>query len=86
MQQKGMNCFMTKLEYRRCESAMIEAIRSAEQANKEMNEYIKCSDEIQKHILEVSASEHRGYATGINQALVFAGFKHEKMQLLSKLI
>lgn len=77
---------MTKFEYTKCEKLMNEAIRNAEAANKEFINADSYKDIIQKSILLAQAHNYRGYAEGINQALVCIGFKHELMSELEKLI
>lgn len=77
---------MTKLEYKKCEKLMNEAIRNAETANEEFSEAGKYYDTTERHILETKAWSHRGYAEGINQVLAVIGFKHERMVELGKLI
>lgn len=77
---------MTKSESMKCEKLMDEAIRNAENANEEFYKAGKCYDTTERHILETKAWNHRGYAEGINQALVTIGFKHDRMKELEKLI
>lgn len=77
---------MTKLEYTKCEKLMDEAIRNAETANEEFYKAGNSYDTTERHILETKAWNHRGYAEGINQVLAVIGFKHERMEELSKLI
>lgn len=77
---------MTKLEYTKCEKLLYEAIRNAENANEEFYKAGNSYDTTERHILETKAWNHRGYAEGINQVLAVIGFKHERMEELSKLI
>lgn len=77
---------MTKLEYKKCEKLMDEAIRNAEAANEEFYKAGKCYDTTERHIFETKAWNHRGYAEGILQALVCIGFKHERMRELEDLL
>ena len=77
---------MTKLEYKKCEKLMDEAIRNAEAANEEFYKAGNSYDTTERHILETKALNHRGYAEGINQALAVIGFKHEQMAELGRLI
>lgn len=77
---------MTKLEYKKCEELMDEAIRNAETANEEFYKAGNSCDTTERHILETKAWNHRGYAEGINQVLVVIGFKHDRMSGLGKLI
>ena len=77
---------MTKLEAMKCEKLLDEAIRNAETANEEFYKAGNSYDTTERHILEIKAWSHRGYAEGINQALAAIGFKHERMAELCKLI
>lgn len=77
---------MTKLEYTKCEKLLDEAIRNAEIANEEFYKAGNSYDTTERHILEIKAWNHRGYAEGINQALAVIGFKHERMEELGRLI
>lgn len=77
---------MTKLEYKKCEKLMNEAIRNVETANEEFSKAGKCYDTTERHILETKAWNHRGYAEGIIQALNVIGFKNEIMEKLNKLL
>lgn len=77
---------MTKLETIKCEKLLDEAIRNAENANEEFYKAGECYDTTERHILEIKAHNHRGYAEGINQVLAVIGFKHERMAELRKLI
>lgn len=77
---------MTKLEYKKCEKLMNEAIRNVETANEEFSKAARCYDTTERHILETKAWNHRGYAEGIIQALNVIGFKNEIMEKLNKLL
>lgn len=80
---------MTKIEYRKCEKLMEEAIQKGRQAQNEYNE-AECFRRIGNHfaveIEQRKADQHYGYAEGINQVLVTLGFKHNRMRDLSELI
>ena len=80
---------MTKLEYTKCEKLMDEAIRNAENANKDWEKYLVA--EKNKVALDMefnlrNCDYHRGYAEGISQALAVIGFKHERMAELQELL
>lgn len=77
---------MTKLENMKCESLLDEAIAYAKSANVSFDNALKSSDPVDERISERVAWNHRGYAKGINQALVKIGFKNERMQELEELI
>lgn len=77
---------MTKLENMKCESLLDEAIAYAKSANVSFDNALKSSDSADKRISERVAWKHRGYAEGINQALVKIGFNNERMQELEELI
>lgn len=80
---------MTKLEYKKCEKLMDEAIRNAEAANKNWEKYLVAEKNKVALDMEINMRNcdyHRGYAEGINQALAVLGFKHERMVELEKLI
>lgn len=77
---------MTKIEYKKCETVMEEAIIKAKDANEKFYEAGKSYDTPKRHVLETMAWDHRGYAEGVNQVLVSIGFKHDRMKELGKLI
>ncbi|HAU85193.1 MAG TPA: hypothetical protein DCW90_06740 [Lachnospiraceae bacterium] len=77
---------MTKLEAMKCEKLLNEAIRYAIDANDKFSEVMRTPSPMEREILENTAHNHRGYAEGINQALVVLGFKHDLMAELGKLI
>ena len=80
---------MTKIEYKKCEKLMDEAIRNAEAANKNWEKYLVAEKNKVALDMEINMRNcdyHRGYAEGINQALGVIGFKHERMAELCKLI
>lgn len=77
---------MTKIEYRKCEKLMEEAIRNGEKAREE---FIKANEANEKgtfELLRLQAQNHLGYAEGINQALAILDFKHDRMKELSTLL
>lgn len=80
---------MTKLEYKKCEKLMDEAIRNAEAANKNWEKYLVAEKNKVALDMEINMRDcdyHRGYAEGINQALAVIGFKHERMAELLELL
>ena len=80
---------MTKLEYKKCEKLMDEAIRNAKIANENWEKYLvaeKNKNALDMEINLRNCDYHRGYAEGIQQALAVIGFKHEQMAELGKLI
>lgn len=77
---------MTKLEAMKCEKLLNEAMEYAIDANDKFAVATKHPNSTERKILENTAHNHRGYAEGINQALVVIGFKHELMSELGKLI
>lgn len=77
---------MTKVEYTRCEKLMEDAIKKAEQAKMEFQKSGKPDNVNCKDVLIQFAQNHLGYAEGINQTLVYIGFKHERMKELGNLL
>lgn len=80
---------MTKLEAMKCEKLLNEAIKNAENANKDWEKYLVAEKNKVALDMEINMRNcdyHRGYAEGINQALAVIGFKHERMAELGKLI
>lgn len=80
---------MTKLELKKCEKLMYEAIREAELAKKQYDEaekYLKAENTIEWNVAQRKADQHMGYAEGVNQVLAGLNFKHKDMRTLSKLI
>ena len=80
---------MTKLESIKCEKLMEEAIRNAVMQNEYWEKYLKAEKSKSALDMEINMRNcdyHRGYAEGIQQALVVIGFKHERMKELQKLI
>lgn len=77
---------MTTLETMKCESLLDEAIAYAKAASVSFDNALKSSDPADKCIIEKVAWRNKGYAEGINAALVKLGFKNERMQELEELI
>lgn len=79
---------MTKVEYRKCEKLMDEAIRKARQSDEEYKTYNQLlnEDTIKAETEQRKADQHYGEAIGINQVLATLGFKHDRMKELSNLL
>lgn len=80
---------MTKIEYRKCEKLMDEAIRKANSFHEDYKAYERlCKEgkEIDAKCKLRLADQEIGYADGINQALATLGFKHNRMRELSDLL
>lgn len=80
---------MTKLEYKKCEKLMEEAIQKAKQAYDEFIEADKHSrigNDVDLKVSQRKADRHYGEAIGINQVLATLGFKHDRMKVLSELL
>ena len=77
---------MTKVEYAKCEKLMEEAISKAKDAQKDFIDAWKENDQAQQKILCERGQNHLGYAEGINQTLIYIGFKHERMKELRNLL
>ncbi len=80
---------MTKIECKKCEKLMYEAMLKANVAQEEYNEsekHLKDGNELEWEVAQRKADRHYGEAVGIKQALATLGFKHERMKELSKLI
>lgn len=77
---------MTKVEYRKCEKLMDEAIRQGEKAREEFSKANEKNGKGTFELLRLQAQNHLGYAEGINQALAVLGFKHDRMKVLSELL
>lgn len=80
---------MTKIEYRKCENLMEEAIRKARQVDEEYKEadrHYTNMDDVRQGIAKRKADQHYGEAVGINQVLATLGFKHGRMKELSELL
>ncbi len=80
---------MTKLELKKCENLMYEAIKNARCAKKEYDEaekLLKAGNTIKWEVEQRKADQHIGYAQGVNQVLASLKFKHADMKMLSELI
>ena len=80
---------MTKIEYKKCENLMNQAICKANNSHEDYKAYERLDKEGKKVDAKCKlriADQEIGYAEGINQALVVLGFKHEKMEVLQKLL
>ena len=79
---------MTKIEYKKCEKLMEEAIQKVKQSDEEFKicGQLINENEVKADIERRKADQHYGEAIGINQVLVTFGFKHDRMKELSKLL
>ena len=77
---------MTKVEYKKCEMLMEEAIRQGEKAREEFSKANEKNGKGTFELLRLQAQNHLGYAEGINQALAVFGFKHDRMKDLFDLL
>ena len=80
---------MTKVEYKKCEKLMDEAIRKANDSNADYKVFERLSKEgkeIDARCKQRLADQEIGYVEGINQALAVLGFKHDRMKELSELL
>lgn len=80
---------MTKIECKKCEKLMYKAMLKANMAQEEYSEsekHLKDGNELEWEVAQRKADQHYGEAVGIEQALATLGFKHERMEELSKLI
>lgn len=80
---------MTKSEAMKCEKLIEEAINNCITASESWQKYENCKEKNNMVEAEIGMREfdyRRGYAEGINQALVTVGFKHDRMKELEKLI
>ena len=80
---------MTKTENKRCEKLLDEAIRNASNSKEDYASYERLLKERNKVKAECklrTADQEGGYADGIRQALVYIGFKHERMKELDELL
>ena len=75
---------MTAKENKKLEQALIYGISQARASNREFQEMENTLDPIKKHILELQAQNHRGYAEGIQYALTTLNYKHPDMEILSR--
>lgn len=80
---------MTKIEYRKCEKLMKEAITKLKQSKeeyKESDKHLKNANELEWEKFQRKADQHYGEAVGINQVLSTLGFNHNRMKELSELL
>ena len=80
---------MTKIEYKKCEKLMYEAINLLELSQKEYKEsdkFLKENNIEQQEIMLRKADQHYGEGVGMNQVLATIGFFHDDMEKLSELI
>ena len=79
---------MTKIEYKKCEKLMEEAIQKVKQSEEEFKicGQLINENEVKADIERRKADQHYGEAVGINQALATLGFKHDRMKELSELL
>ena len=80
---------MTKIENKRCEKLLNEAIRHASNSKEDYAAYERLLKEEKKVDAECKlriADQEYGYADGIRQALVCIGFRHERMIELDELL
>ena len=80
---------MTKVEYKKCEKLMEEAIWKANNSNEDYSAYERLKKEGKGVDAECKlrmADQEIGYADGINWALTTLGFKHYRMKELSVLL
>ena len=82
-------CIMTKVENKRCEKLLDEAIRHASNSKEDYAAYerlLKEGNEVGAECKLRTADQEIGYADGIRQALVCIGFIHERMIELDELL
>lgn len=80
---------MTKIEYKKCEKLMEEAIWKANSFYEDYRAYERLKKEGKSVDAECNlrvADQEIGYAEGINQTLAVLGFKHDRMKELSELL
>lgn len=80
---------MTKIEYKKCEKLMCEAILKMRMAQKEYSEsekHLKDGNELKWECAQRKADQYYGEAVGVNQVLATLGFKHDRMKVLSDLL
>ena len=78
---------MTEQEYSKCEKLMEEAIRTAKNSKSDYEAYDRLLKEGKAIDAECKlriADIESGYAEGINQVLSILGFKHDRMDELTK--
>lgn len=75
---------MTAREYKKLDKVLFYAIQQVRVSNREFQEMENTSDPIKKHVLELQAQNHRGYAEGIQYALTTLNYRHPDMETLSR--
>ena len=75
---------MTAKEYKKIDKVFFYAIQQVRVSNREFQEMENTSDPIKKHVLELQAQNHRGYAEGIQYALTTLNYRHPDMETLSR--
>lgn len=79
---------MTKIEYKKCEKLMDDAIKAVMQSELEYQQsedFLADGDEYSDVLLR-KADQHYGEAVGIVRVLVALDFKHGKMEELEKML
>ena len=80
---------VTKIEIKRCEKLLDEAIRNAIYSKENYSAYerlLKDGNKVDAECKLRTADQEYGYADGIRQALVSIGFTHERMAELDELL
>ena len=80
---------MNKIEYKKCEKLMDDAVRKANDFHDDYRAYERLNKEGKETDAKCKlrlADQEIGYAEGINQALAILGFKHDRMKELSDLL
>ena len=75
---------MTAREFKKLDKVLFYAIQQVWVSNSEFQEMENTSDPIKKHVLELQAQNHRGYAEGIQYALTTLNYRHPDMETLSR--
>lgn len=75
---------MTAREYKKLDKVLFYAIQQVRVSNREFQEMENTSDPIKKHVLELQAQNHIGYAEGIQYALTTLNYRHPDMETLSR--
>ena len=87
LKKEGIN--MTKMEYKKCEKLMEEAINKAHKSRDDFNKaerYLQDGDEAAHKEFQRKGDQLYGYSVAINQVLVSLRFKHARMKELSDLL
>lgn len=78
---------MTKVEYKKCEKLMVDAIVKMKQAEEEYKESeMHCNNNVSRQCSLRKADQHYGEAVGINHVLISLGFKHDRMKELGEML